>query len=82
MEKTGCIDLYVDMNITFYVCSVKCSVKVAFWYFITCYKYSLRNFQKTFRQTVIPSVAFLYSLSICAVTVLTDTVTRCQGLNQ
>ena len=34
-------------------CSVKCSVKMTFWYFITCYKYSIRNFQKIFHQTVI-----------------------------
>ena len=34
-------------------CSVMCSVKMTFWYFITCYKYSIRNFQKRFHQTVI-----------------------------
>ena len=34
-------------------CSVKCSVKMTFGYFITCYKYSIRNFQKRFHQTVI-----------------------------
>ena len=34
---------------TFYMfssCSIKCSVKMTFWYFITCYKYSIRNFQE------------------------------------
>ena len=34
-------------------CSIKCSVKMVFWYFITCYKYSIRNFQKQFHQTLI-----------------------------
>ena len=34
-------------------CSVKCSVKMTFGYLITCYKYSIRNFQKRFHQTVI-----------------------------
>ena len=34
-------------------CSVKGSVKMTFWYFITCFKYSIRNFQKRFHQTVI-----------------------------
>ena len=45
-------------SVTFYVfmfssCNVKCSVKMTFWYFITCYKYSIRNFQKRFHQTSI-----------------------------
>ena len=36
------VDLYSDVNVTFYVfmfssCSVKCSVKMMFWYFITCF---------------------------------------------
>ena len=34
-------------------CSVQYSVKMTFWYFITCFKYSIRNFQKRFHQTVI-----------------------------
>ena len=34
-------------------CSVNCSVQMTFWYFITCYKYSIRKFQKRFQQTVI-----------------------------
>ena len=33
--------------------SVKRRVKMRFWYYITCYKYSMRNFQKRFRQTAI-----------------------------
>ena len=41
-------------------CSVKCSVKMTFWYFITCYKYSIRNFQKIFYQTVILNTQKLY----------------------
>ena len=34
-------------------CSVKCSVKMTFWYFTTCFKYSISYFQKRFHQTVI-----------------------------
>ena len=52
-------------------CSVNCSGKMTFWYFITCYKYSIRNFQRYFTKPsfknakiIFLSVAFLYSLSI------------------
>ena len=49
---------------------------MTFWYFITCYKNSIRNFQQkkitkqSFTQKFIfPFVAFLYSLSIYAINV-------------
>ena len=64
-------DLTFRSHFTFSSCCVKSSVKTAFWYLTTFYKYSIRNFQKRFHQTVIkhakimfPSVAFVYSLSI------------------
>ena len=45
--------LTLTSHFMFSSCSVKCSVNVTFWYFITCYKYSIRYFQKRFHQTVI-----------------------------
>ena len=61
----------------FSVCSVKCSVKMTFSYFITCYQYSIRNFQRDFikpsfkhAKIIFLSVAFLYSLSIGDISLL------------
>ena len=48
--------LTLTSHFTFHIfssCCVKYSVKMTFWYFITCYKYSIRNFQKRFYQIVI-----------------------------
>ena len=78
MEKTGFLDLYFYVNVyilrfhMFSTCSVKCSVKMTFWFFITCFKYSIRIFFKKFspnrhfntQKIIFLSVAFLYSLSI------------------
>ena len=38
--------LTVTSHFTFSSCSVKCSVKMTFSYFITCYKYSIGYFQE------------------------------------
>ena len=45
--------LTLTSQFTFSSCSVKCSVKMTFRYFITCYQYSIIYFQKIFHQTVI-----------------------------
>ena len=77
MENTRFLDLYSDVNVTFYVficfhfVALNEALNFTFWYFITCYKYSIRNFQKIFHQTVMKhvkiivlSVAFFYSLKL------------------
>ena len=75
MEKTGFLDLYSDVNVTFYVfmfssCSVKCSVKMTLWSshaLNSQLEIFTRDFTKpSFKHTknIFPSVAFLYSLSI------------------
>ena len=66
--------LTLTSHFTFHMfssCSVKCSVKMTFWYFITCYIYSIRNFKIDFAKpsfkhakVIFFSVAFLYSFSI------------------
>ena len=67
--------LTLTSHFTFHIfpyCGVKCSVKMTFWYFITCYKYSIRFFFQTdftkqsfkHAKIIFLSVAFLYSLSI------------------
>ena len=74
-KRRGFLDLLTLTSILrfhmFSSCSVKCSVKMTFWYFITCCKYLIRNFKGDFTKPSFKhakikflSVAFLYSLSI------------------
>ena len=71
-QKTRFLDIRSDVHVTFYAFmfssgSVKSSVKMTFWYLITCYKYSIRLFSKeispnrNLNTQMFPSVVFPYS---------------------